>query len=353
MPFDHAHFESFDAFKEAFLPHVRPEGTLERMRRAFEIDVAFLEEFRLLRPILRRREDDWAGLIIEHVSRARSAHPEAFDSAQRGTFDYIYRRHMAHLIAGKFDAEYLSSVETVALFMIYRDIKSVWMAAAYQRVVAGLLDHVYDRVEKHRVQRMLRLTKVASKALAIEMNQVQRVFSTVETWRIEAMSRGAAGSALAGGAPPPPAAAAALVPPPGPKYTTRQMEIVQESFERIAPHAEIFARKFYTKLFELAPELSTMFPADLDSQCMRLAEALGPVVAGLSDFPALAPRVSALGRRHADYGAKPEHYEAVGAAFLGTLQHALGPRWTPELEEAWTAVYATISTLMITAQEGR
>ena len=66
----------------------------------------------------------------------------------------------------------------------------------------------------------------------------------------------------------------------------------------------------------------------------------------------MLPAASALAKRHVNYGAKPEHYPVVGAALLWTLEKGLGEAWTPEVAEAWTAAYGTLSGYMISEAYG-
>ncbi len=61
------------------------------------------------------------------------------------------------------------------------------------------------------------------------------------------------------------------------------------------------------------------------------------------------PAVRALGKRHIGYGVTSEHYESVGAALLWTLQTGVGAAFTPDVQEAWTAVYHVLAATM---QEG-
>lgn len=51
----------------------------------------------------------------------------------------------------------------------------------------------------------------------------------------------------------------------------------------------------------------------------------------------------ALGARHRRYGVKADHYAPLGSALIWMFQHALGERFTPEMEEAWLEAYAYIS----------
>jgi hemoglobin-like flavoprotein len=69
-------------------------------------------------------------------------------------------------------------------------------------------------------------------------------------------------------------------------------------------------------------------------------------VASLDRLPALVPVVQDLGRRHAGYGVKDEHYATVGAALLWTLEQGLGPVFTPAVKDAWTAAYTTLADVM-------
>lgn len=129
--------------------------------------------------------------------------------------------------------------------------------------------------------------------------------------------------------------------------------LVQESFEKVKPIAGPAAEIFYSKLFELDPALKPLFPTDKEGamieQGNKLMTMLGAAVAGLSNLDALIPVLKNLGVRHVDYGVKQSHYETVGAALLGTLDAGLGADFTPEVKDAWTSVYGTMSSVMIGA----
>jgi nitric oxide dioxygenase len=76
------------------------------------------------------------------------------------------------------------------------------------------------------------------------------------------------------------------------------------------------------------------------------------VVNGLTNLEAVLPAASALAKRHVGYGARPEHYPVVGGALLWTLEKGLGAGWTPEVANAWTAAYGTLSGYMISEAYG-
>ena len=131
------------------------------------------------------------------------------------------------------------------------------------------------------------------------------------------------------------------------QMTPEQVRLVQESFAKVAPIADQAAVMFYDRLFELAPQVKTMFPADMTEQRRKLMATLAFAVNGLANLQSVLPAASALAKRHIAYGAKPEHYPVVGAALLWTLEKGLGDAWTPEAAGAWAAAYSALSSLMI------
>lgn len=135
--------------------------------------------------------------------------------------------------------------------------------------------------------------------------------------------------------------------------TPDQVNLVQQSFTKVAPIADQAASMFYDRLFEVAPSVKTMFPPDLTEQRKKLMATLAVVVNGLSNLESVLPAASALAIRHVSYGAKPEHYPVVGSALLWTLEKGLGEAWTAEVADAWTAAYGTLSGFMISEAYGR
>jgi hemoglobin-like flavoprotein len=129
--------------------------------------------------------------------------------------------------------------------------------------------------------------------------------------------------------------------------TPEQVTLVQQSFSKVAPIADQAAVMFYDRLFEIAPQVKAMFPADMTEQRKKLMATLAVVVNGLSNLESILPAASALAQRHVTYGAKAEHYPVVGSALLWTLENGLGDGWTPDIATAWTAAYATLSGFMI------
>jgi hemoglobin-like flavoprotein len=131
--------------------------------------------------------------------------------------------------------------------------------------------------------------------------------------------------------------------------TPQQIKLVQVSFAKVAPIADTAADLFYSRLFEIAPEIRPMFPNDLAEQKKKLMSMLGTVVAGLSRLDMMIPAIQMLGRRHAEYGVTAAHYAPVGAALIWTLEQGLGEEFTDNVRDAWVAAFTTLATTMVTA----
>src|ERR1041384_5539022 len=134
--------------------------------------------------------------------------------------------------------------------------------------------------------------------------------------------------------------------------TPAQKKLVQNTLALVVPIADFVTAMFYDRLFEIDPGSRELFQkTDLAQQRLKLLQVLSVAVTGLDDLGRLIPIVEQLGRRHADYGVKDEHYDSVGAALIWTLQKALGPAWNSETAAAWTEVYGMLSGVMRRAQK--
>ena len=131
--------------------------------------------------------------------------------------------------------------------------------------------------------------------------------------------------------------------------TPQQIELVQTSFKKVVPIAGTAADLFYGRLFEIAPEVRSMFPEDMKEQKIKLMSMLGTAVTNLHKLETILPAVKALGERHKGYGVTAAHYAPVGAALLWTLEKGLGPDFTPDVKAAWTETYTALAGVMTSA----
>ena len=84
----------------------------------------------------------------------------------------------------------------------------------------------------------------------------------------------------------------------------------------------------------------------MKEQGRKLIGMISVAVQGLSRPEAIVPAVQDLGRRHARYGVKPQHYDTVAAALIWTLGKGLGDAFTPEVKAAWTQTYKLLARTM-------
>jgi nitric oxide dioxygenase len=129
--------------------------------------------------------------------------------------------------------------------------------------------------------------------------------------------------------------------------TPGQIDLIQASFEKVAPHAELAASMFYGRLFEIAPAVKPLFKGDIKEQGRKLMATLGVVVGSLNNLDAIVPVVKSLALKHVGYGVKADDYQSVGAALIWTLKEALGEGFGDDTRDAWLAAYSILSQVMI------
>ena len=131
-----------------------------------------------------------------------------------------------------------------------------------------------------------------------------------------------------------------------------QLKLVQTSWAKVVPIADVAADLFYGKLFELDPTLRPLFPVEMTNQKKKLMAMISLAVNSLTILDKFLPEVQNLGGRHAVYfKVTPAMYGTVGAALLDTLEKGLGDSWDEAHKEAWTVVYGLLSDTMIEAGE--
>ena len=130
---------------------------------------------------------------------------------------------------------------------------------------------------------------------------------------------------------------------PGLKVT-----LLEQSFEKVTPHADDFITSFYENLFTDYPAAKPLFAhTDMKTQGQKLLSSLVLVVQNLRNPGALTDALKGLGARHVKYGALPEHYPLVGNTLLKTFEQYLQEDWTPDVNNAWVEAYGAITALML------
>jgi hemoglobin-like flavoprotein len=129
---------------------------------------------------------------------------------------------------------------------------------------------------------------------------------------------------------------------------TLQIELLESSFQAIAPCGDAFVTAFYERLFTHFPATRAFFAStDMKEQRKKLLGALALVVQNLRKPAVLTSALKGLGQRHVAYGVRPEHYPIVGVVLLDTFSDVLGERWTPAYHDAWADAYEAVCVLML------
>ncbi|HET7363243.1 MAG TPA: globin domain-containing protein [Burkholderiales bacterium] len=131
--------------------------------------------------------------------------------------------------------------------------------------------------------------------------------------------------------------------------TRDQAEIVRLSWRAVLPVGATFAELFYGRLFALDPDLRRLFKDDIVEQGRNLTAMLSVASANLAKPERISVALRQLGKRHAAYGVRPEHFALVEDALLFALEHALIDVFTAEAKAAWQAAYAVITSEMLEA----
>uniref|UniRef100_UPI003514C939 globin domain-containing protein n=1 Tax=Salipiger bermudensis TaxID=344736 RepID=UPI003514C939 len=71
---------------------------------------------------------------------------------------------------------------------------------------------------------------------------------------------------------------------------------------RLRLASSALTRDFYDRLFDRAPELRAMFPADMSGQADKLFDMVLVLVQSLDHLQMLVAEIEALGVRHHEYG---------------------------------------------------
>ncbi|MBP0000740.1 MAG: globin [Cyanobacteria bacterium SID2] len=139
--------------------------------------------------------------------------------------------------------------------------------------------------------------------------------------------------------------------PPAPEVdeaTGLKVKLLEESFEKVKPHANEFIASFYDNLFTDYPAAKPLFAhTNMKEQGNKLLMSLVFVIDNLRKPGELTKALQGLGARHVKYGALPEHYPLVGNTLLKTFEQYLKADWTPETKQAWVDAYGVITEVML------
>ncbi len=131
--------------------------------------------------------------------------------------------------------------------------------------------------------------------------------------------------------------------------TPEQVRLIRQSFDAIWPIRRQLAESFYRRFFELAPDTQRLFTSDLERQHLKLMDMIAAIVGALDERELFHSLISHTGRQHAQFGVRLSHFVAFGEALVWSLERQFGAAFTPELKEAWIALYDAVQNEMMGA----
>lgn len=123
--------------------------------------------------------------------------------------------------------------------------------------------------------------------------------------------------------------------------------LVVDSWETVVREQDRLATAFYERLFEIDPPARAMFAnVNMIAQRAKFLEMMGEIVRNLDHPTRLIPAVSALGKRHAEYGVRDVDYDRLREALFAALAIHAGDTFTDDVRDAWEEAYALTAGLM-------
>jgi len=129
--------------------------------------------------------------------------------------------------------------------------------------------------------------------------------------------------------------------------TPRQKRLVRESFESVQEYSDSVVTLFYGRLFELAPQVRSLFKIEIRTQSAKLMDTLSSLVDALDRFDELRGPLTEMGRRHAAYKVEPAHYDVLVTALTWAFAQALGLEFDEQTRAAWEQLLKAVSSVMI------
>ena len=123
--------------------------------------------------------------------------------------------------------------------------------------------------------------------------------------------------------------------------------LVLESWEAIGRNHDGVAVAFYDRLFEIDAGARSLFAkTNMVAQRGKFIQMMGEIVRNLDMPRELIPAVSALGRRHVEYGVRDADYDRVREALFVAIAAELGAGFTDDVRDAWEEAYALTAAVM-------
>lgn len=136
--------------------------------------------------------------------------------------------------------------------------------------------------------------------------------------------------------------------------STKQEQIIEDTAPVVAQHLETITARFYPLMFERYPEVNALFNASHQASGNQARALAGAVLqyVQLRGNPAQArAALSTAISKHISLGIQPEHYPIVGECLMESIGDVLGDAITPDVADAWQALYQELAALLIDVEQ--
>lgn len=138
--------------------------------------------------------------------------------------------------------------------------------------------------------------------------------------------------------------------------TQAQEQIIDTTAPVVAEYLDAITQRFYPLMFERYPEVASLFNQAHQQdggQPRALASAILAYVQ-LRQTPETArATLETVVNKHVSLDIQPEQYPIVGECLMAAIAEVLGDAVTPEVADAWTALYNELAGLLIELEEQR
>ncbi|MBZ9559012.1 MULTISPECIES: NO-inducible flavohemoprotein [unclassified Modicisalibacter] len=132
--------------------------------------------------------------------------------------------------------------------------------------------------------------------------------------------------------------------------TPQQEQLVAATAPVVAEHLEAITARFYPLMFARYPEVKALFNAAhqaTGSQPRALAGSVLRYVQLRGDREQAKAALALVVGKHVSLGIRPDQYPIVGECLMAAIGEVLGDAVTPEIADAWQAVYEELAGLLI------
>jgi hemoglobin-like flavoprotein len=91
----------------------------------------------------------------------------------------------------------------------------------------------------------------------------------------------------------------------------------------------------------------------MERQHLKLMDMIAAIVGALDQRELFQSIIRQTGHQHASFGVKESHFVAFRDALISSLEEQFGAAFTPEVRQAWIALYDAVQGDMLKAAQRR